>query len=379
MMMPPETRQAQSLPREIIYVIDTSGSMAGQSIIQARAALELALTKLKPGDKFNVIQFNSFTSKLFNDSQPVNQQTLSEASHYVRSLEANGGTEMASALNAALNKQSNNSYLRQIIFLTDGSIGNEQSLFEIIQNKLGNSRLFTIGIGSAPNSHFMQRAANFGRGSHTYIGKLEEVQTRMQALFEKIENPVLKDIAIDWMGLKTEKDMEIWPQKIADLYKGEPLLITAKTKYQLGEIKVTGQIAGTTWSSSLKLDGGQSREGISSLWARKKISALMQQKRDAEFESIKKTIIETALKHHLVSKYTSLVAVDVTPVRPKEEEIGSHVIPTHLPAGWDHDKVFGQPFPATATNARINFLIGLILMLISAVFYYLTQRNGSWV
>ena len=379
MMVPPETQQAQSLPREIIYVIDTSGSMGGQSIIQARTALELALTQLKPGDKFNVIQFNSFTSKLFNHSQAFNQQTLDQASRYVRSLEANGGTEMASALNAALNNQSSNGYLRQVIFLTDGSIGNEQALFEIIQNKLGNSRLFTIGIGSAPNSHFMQRAANFGRGTHTYIGKLEEVQTRMQALFEKIENPVLKDIAIDWM----ETDMEIWPQKITDLYKGEPLLITAKTKHQLGEIKLTGKIAGEIWSSSLKLDGGQSREGISSLWARKKIAALMQQKHDAEFESIKQTIIKTALKHHLVSKYTSLVAVDVTPVRPKEEQLDSHAIPTHLPAGWDHNKVFGQKFPATATDARVNFLIGLILMLFSAVFYYMAyrmaQRNGSWV
>ena len=375
MMVPPETQQAQSLPREIIYVIDTSGSMGGQSIIQARTALELALTQLKPGDKFNVIQFNSFTSKLFNHSQPFNQQTLDQASRYVRSLEANGGTEMASALNAALNNQSSNGYLRQVIFLTDGSIGNEQALFEIIQNKLGNSRLFTIGIGSAPNSHFMQRAANFGRGTHTYIGKLEEVQTRMQALFEKIENPVLKDIAIDWM----ETDMEIWPQKITDLYKGEPLLITAKTKHQLGEIKLTGKIAGEIWSSSLKLDGGQSREGISSLWARKKITALMQQKRDSEFESIKQTIIKTALKHHLVSQYTSLVAVDVTPVRPKEEGLDSHAIPTHLPAGWNHAKVFAQPFPATATDARLNFLIGLILIILSTLIYLHTQRlKGSF-
>jgi Ca-activated chloride channel family protein len=375
MMVPPETQQAQTIPREILYVIDTSGSMGGQSIIQARAALELALIQLKPGDKFNIIQFNSFTSKLFNDSQLVNQQTLEQASRYIRSLEANGGTEMASALNTALNNQSNNGYLRQVIFLTDGSIGNEQALFEIIQNKLGNSRLFTIGIGSAPNSHFMQRAANFGRGTHTYIGKLEEVQTRMQALFEKIENPVLKDIAIDWM----ESDMEIWPQKIVDLYKGEPLVITAKTKHTLGEIKMTGKISGKTWSSSLKLNGGQNRHGVASLWARNKISSLMQQKRDAEFESIKQSIIDTALEHHLVSKYTSLVAVDVTPIRPKEEELDSQAIPTHLPAGWDHNKVFGQQFPATATDARLNFLIGLFLILFSSVLYYLTRRHHSYV
>jgi Ca-activated chloride channel family protein len=374
MMVPPETKKAQTLKREIIYVIDTSGSMGGQSIIQARAALELALTRLKPGDLFNIIQFNSFTSKLFDYSQPVTQQNLGKALRYVRSLEATGGTEIASALHAALDNQENRGFLRQVIFLTDGSIGNEQFLFEIIQNKLGKSRLFTIGIGSAPNSHFMQRAADFGRGTHTYIGKLNEVQTRMQALFEKIENPVLKDIAIDWM----ETDMEIWPQKITDLYQGEPLLITAKTKHALGEIKVTGQVSGEIWSSSLNLKGGQSREGISTLWARKKIAALMQQKRNAEFESVKKTIIETALEHHLVSQFTSLVAVDVTPVRPKDKELDSNAIPTHLPAGWDHSKVFGHQFPATATDARMNFMIGFILLLITLLIY-LTRRHDSYV
>ena len=119
--------------------------------------------------------------------------------------------------------------------MTDGSIGNEQALFEIIQKELGHSRLFTVGIGSAPNSHFMRRAANFGRGTHTHIGKLDEVQTRMQNLFEKIENPILKDITIDWGQMNSTAkniaaNIEAWPQKISDLYRGEPLLITAKAK-----------------------------------------------------------------------------------------------------------------------------------------------------
>jgi Ca-activated chloride channel homolog len=374
MMVPPTVEKFEALNREVIYVIDTSGSMGGQSIVQARAALELALTRLKPGDRFNVIQFNSQTSKLFSQSELVTPTSLQQAINYVRSLNAGGGTEMATALRAALANQGENNDLRQVIFLTDGSIGNEQALFEIIQNKLGRTRLFTIGIGSTPNSHFMQRAANFGRGTHTYIGKINEVQTKMRALFEKIESPVLKDISIDW----TQTSMEIWPQKIIDLYKGEPLLITAKTNQQLGEIKVTGKVANNNWSSSLKLDGGQSRNGISTLWARNKIAALMEKKRDAEFESIKKTIIETALEHHLVSKYTSLVAVDVTPVRPKDQQLDSHAIPTHLPKGWDHNKVFGHQFPATATDARMNFMIGLFLLFLASL-VYLTRRQDSYV
>ncbi len=372
MMVPPTVKKTETLSKEIIYVIDTSGSMGGQSIVQARTAFELALTRLKPGDRFNVIQFNSFTSKLFNHAESVNSATLEQALNYVRSLEAGGGTEMATALHAALANQSNDNSLRQIIFMTDGSIGNEQALFEIIQKELGHSRLFTVGIGSAPNSHFMRRAANFGRGTHTHIGKLDEVQKRMQNLFEKIENPILKDITIDWGQMNSTAkniapNIEAWPQKISDLYRGEPLLITAKAKQLPNAINISGDVANDNWSSKLTLNGGQTRQGISTLWARNKIAALMEQKRDNEFESIKQLIIDTALEHHLVSKFTSLVAVDVTPVRPLDKTLDSHAIPTHLPAGWDHKKVFGQPFPATATDARLNFIIGMLLMLLTSL------------
>lgn len=375
MLLPPESKQATTISREMVYVIDTSGSMGGQSIKQAQAALEIALTRLRPGDYFNIIQFNSSTSQLFGRSQPVNQQTLTRALRYVSSLKANGGTEMASAINAALSNQQTTQLLRQVIFMTDGSIGNEQALFEIIQDRLGQSRLFTIGIGSAPNAYFMQRAASYGRGSYTYIGKLDEVQSCMDAMFAKIESPVLQDIVIDW-GEAT--GIEMWPQKISDLYRGEPLIITAKSKRFPDGIKVSGRIASKPWSADIALSGGKDRQGISILWARKKIASLMQARRDAEFDAIKQTIIATALEHHLISKYTSLVAVDVTPVRPADKSLDSYAVPTHLPKGWDYNKVFGQAYPATATDARSHFLFGMILLLLS-LYYFMTQRTHGYV
>lgn len=379
MLLPPAVEKSETISREVIYVIDTSGSMGGQSIIQARAALELALSRLKPGDRFNVIQFNSFTSSLFGRSVPVTPETLQQAISHVRSLEADGGTEMAAALRTALSHQTENNDLRQVVFLTDGSIGNEQALFEIIQNRLGRSRLFTIGIGSAPNSYFMQRAAGFGRGTYTYIGKIEEVQTRMQALFEKIENPVLKDIHIDWGPTGNPPDIEAWPQKIADLYRGEPLLITARADQLPAQIQISGRAADEQWTANLKLNGGQNRQGIAALWARNKIAALMEQKRDAEFESIKQIIIQTALQHRLVSQFTSLVAVDVTPVRPTDKKPETNAIPVHLPDGWEYSKVFGHPFPAGATDARLVFIIGLMLMVFALLLYLHigTDKNAA--
>ena len=382
MMLPPDIEKAEILNREIIYVIDTSGSMDGESILQAKAALRISLTRLKPNDHFNIIQFNSLTSSLFHQSQLATQTSLLRALNYVDSLKADGGTEMEPALLAALENQERNVGLRQVIFITDGSIGNEQALFKTIQQRLGRSRLFTIGIGSAPNSHFMSRAANFGRGTHTYIGKLSEVNTRMQSLFEKIESPVLRDIHTNigqLSGFEFMNSMEIWPQKINDLYSGEPLLIAVRAKnLPLDEIRISGQVAKSRWSSSLMLSGGENRTGIAKFWARKKIATLMEQKQDDGFESVKKIITNTALEHHLVSKFTSLIAVDLSPVRPSNRKLNSNAIPGHLPLNWQYDKVFGQKFPDTATDVRLNFIIGILLMLFAS-FFYLIHRNDSYI
>jgi Ca-activated chloride channel family protein len=386
MLLPPASEASPVLHREVIFVIDTSGSMSGPSIVQAKQALNLALDRLKPGDRFNIIQFNSYTDKLFHFPQPISHHALRQAHQYVDSLEAQGGTEMAPALRAALLKQGNNTNqnnydakiydVRQVIFLTDGSIGNEDALFKIIQSQLGDSRLFTIGIGSAPNSHFMNRAAKFGRGTHTYIGNVSEIQTKMESLFSKLESPVLTNIHIQW---PENCIVESWPQNIPDLYLGEPLLISTRSDSLPESLVITGEIAGETWSASLNLKGGQKDSGIPVIWARKKIAALMDkmsQKQNTEGDEagdLRKNIIETALTHHLVSKYTSLIAVDVTPARIKEALIKSHALPVNLPEGWDHKKVFGQ-LPATATNAPFAFLSGL-LMLFAALFLCLTRKH----
>ena len=381
MLLPPAGEISPVLHREVIFVIDTSGSMSGPSIVQAKQALNLALDRLKPGDRFNIIQFNSYTDKLFHFPQPLSHHALRQAHHYVDSLEAQGGTEMAPALRAALLKQGNNTNeknydVRQVIFLTDGSIGNEDALFNIIQSQLDDSRLFTIGIGSAPNSHFMHRAAKFGRGTHTYIGNVSEIQSKMETLFSKLESPVLTNIHIQW---PENCIVESWPQNIPDLYLGEPLLISTKSDSLPESLVITGQIAGETWSAALNLNGGQNDSGIPVIWARKKIAALMDQMsqkqntKGDEAGDLRKNIIETALTHHLVSKYTSLIAVDVTPARIKEALIKSHALPVNLPEGWDHKKVFGQ-LPATATNATFAFLSGL-LMLFAGLLLLLTRKH----
>jgi Ca-activated chloride channel family protein len=195
---PPSVEQAEKkqLAREVIFVIDNSGSMGGVSIIQAKASLIYALGRLQPGDRFNVIRFDHTMDVLFPTSVPADREHLGQATSFVGALQANGGTEMVPAMRAALCDTSgdDSGHVRQVVFLTDGAIGNEQQLFETIGALRGRSRVFMVGIGSAPNTYLMTRAAELGRGAFTHIGSVEQVEERMRGLFAKLENPAVTNL-----------------------------------------------------------------------------------------------------------------------------------------------------------------------------------------
>ncbi len=366
MVMPPKAPPTRALlRREVIFVIDTSGSMGGASIRQAKRALKLAIDRLRDGDRFNVIEFNSSTRLLFRSPRPASYLSREQATHWVAALDAGGGTEMRSALEAALNRDSESRGVRQVVFLTDGAVGNEDELFKIIHRGLGGSRLFTVGIGSAPNSHFMRRAATFGRGTFTYIGSVSEVGERMAALFEKLEAPVMRSIEVRWPEIA--EVVEVLPARLPDLYAGEPLVVTARLPRTVGEVEVEGIRASEAWRIRMPLTGGRDQAGVGVLFGRNKIASLMQGvTRGADPGAVRQAVIEVALEHHLVSKYTSLVAVDVTPAKPEESDLATGAVPTNLPDGWEFEKVFG-PAPATATPAAMHFLAGALLTVLGLI------------
>ena len=345
-----EGMEKQILPREVIFIIDVSGSMGGEAITQAKAALLKGLGGLKPGDRFNIITFNSSAYDVFQGAVPANQRNLEEARDFVSRLVAGGGTEMASALRIALTGETRTEYLRQVIFITDGAVGNEAALFQMIHKGLGSSRLFTVGIGSSPNSHFMREAAEMGKGTFTYIARLDEVDEKMKELFHKLETPVLKDLTF---LMQEGMDAEMFPKNIPDLYDGEPILITVKTKNKLKkDITFKGEIAGAKWSEIVDPDGKSKNKGVAALWAREKIRDIMNQAiKDGTTRApdVREAIIEVALTHQLVSKYTSLVAVDDEIAR-KDAALKSTPIPTNLPQGMDPNMVAGKQVPAASTT-----------------------------
>ncbi len=393
----PESGAPERLPREAVFVIDTSGSMHGASIEQAKAALTLALTRLLPGDRFNVIQFNDQPRALFRAARPVERSSLKKALRYVGGLEAEGGTEILSALRMALDGGKDPERLRQVIFLTDGAVGNERALFDWIAGHIGDSRLFTIGIGSAPNGYFMRKAAELGRGTFTYVGASDEVGEKMALLFEKLERPVLTDLAVRWPA---GAEAEAWPRRLPDLYHGEPVVVSARLARLSGEVEVSGRLAGRPWRTVVRLGGEGEDSGVATVWARAKIEAVLDTlHQGADPALVRRSVLAVALPHRLLTAYTSMVAVDLTPSRPVAEPLNERSVATNLPRGWDYDQVFGEPpaqpsglrkaaldlkapvatiayqLPRTATPAALNAVLGaLALLLASGLFLWARRR-----
>ena len=364
MVMPPDADESSlpRLPREMIFVIDTSGSMHGVSIQQAKRALARALEGLQPGDRFNVIEFNSYPNALFSNSMPASAANVGMAQNFVRMLQANGGTEMRSALRFALRTPPSEAYLRQLIFITDGAVGNEEGLFELISARLGAARLFTVGIGSAPNSWFMRKAAETGRGTFTTISALHEVGEKMDRLFRKLENPQVTNIAVEWPGGTI---VDSYPEVVPDLYLGEPVSLRVKASGSFlpgAAIRISGDSLAGAWARDVVLNVDAQSPGVGALWARARIGDLLdRQRRGADADATRAAIVETALTHHLVSKYTSLVAVDKTPVRLAGDALLRGQVPNLMPHGQSGTAIFG--FPATATNAPMLRLTGVMALL----------------
>ncbi|WP_188310319.1 marine proteobacterial sortase target protein [Arenimonas fontis] len=329
-MLVPPTLETPPLPRELILVVDTSGSMTGASMAQAIEAADRALARLRPGDRFNVIRFDDSFELLFPGPVPAEPAAVARARAFVRSLRADGGTEMLPALRAAFQGAAPTGYLRQVVLATDAAVGNEDELLRLIENERGEARLFPVGIGSAPNGHFLRKAAELGRGSQVLVRDVNEVAEAMDGLLAKLDHPALRDVHVDWPGVA-----EAYPRRIPDLYRGEALQVVARLERLQGVVTVRG-LGPQPWSRQIPL-GAESvapAPGVARLWARARIDELEDRlRRGGDEGELRPQILDVALRHGLVSRYTSLVAVDRTPARPGGESLGSTRIANATPDG----------------------------------------------
>lgn len=368
MILPPDSGPQAPPQRDITFIIDTSGSMYGDSIEQAKAALSQAVSRLTPTDRFNIIGFSDRPTALYRRLMPADQLQQNQARRWISHLQADGGTEMLPALQRAMHTADDGKRIRQIVLLTDGAIGNEAALFELLDQQLGQARFFTIGIGSAPNSHFMQRAAEFGRGTHTYIGDAREVSEKMLALFRKLERPAMINLQV-----ALPDGAELQPGRLPDLYDGEPLVFNIKLpKGSRGSLSLSGERNRQPWQIEAPLQTQAEQRGLAVLWARERIHQLMNHYYSGgDRDALRTQVTKLALQYHLVSKFTSLVAVDRTPVRLPEEALDSETVKQNAPPSLRASAAF----PQTATSAGLYQLLGALLMLAALLGYRRSRKH----
>ncbi len=363
MLIPPigDTEPGWGLPTETLFVLDVSGSMAGPSIRQAKRALLRALEALRPGDTFNVMAFNDRSEVLGQQFLPASETELGDARRFIDGLRADGGTEILPALLRALRlmAEADPWPVRRIVLITDGAVSNEERVLSEVTGRLGECRLHLIGIGAAPNRFFMRRLALLGRGTQEIITSLAEVEARMNAFLGRIDRPVMTDLELAWEGATPES---IYPETLPDLHAGEPLFVSIRLAPGSGETKavLTGRLAGGSRGVDLRIvEGAPAGSGVATRWARARVDALLDRlRRGAAEAGIRRDVIDLARGFNLVTRYTSLVAVEEIPTT--DGRWRSLPVPAALPDG---SELFGM-LPQGGTVAPLALRAGWILIAI---------------
>ena len=347
-----------SRPRELVLVLDRSGSMGGEPIRAAKAAAQAALDRLGPADAFNVIAFDDGPSWAFDASRPATPEAVAAARRFVAALIADGGTEIRPALERALASSARGAdagRLVQVVFVTDGAVGHEDALLADIERGLGARRLFTVGIGSAPNRWFLERAATLGRGTATFVADAQGVEAGIGALLETLAVPVLTDL----VASPTTGTMMLFPDPLPDLYAGRPVMLVARLDADVDEIVVTGRHRGTRWRRAFAVppvegvdepmnadpvnDGPANGErapvlapvpAVASRWAAARVDDLLDAQRTAADPDVNRDeIVAVALEAGLATRYTSFVAVADEITRPASVAARTTDVANLMPAG----------------------------------------------
>jgi Ca-activated chloride channel family protein len=315
-LQPPERVTAEDVtPKELVFVLDTSGSMGGFPIEKAKETMKLALDNLYPSDTFNLITFAGDTNILFPQPVPATAANLRKAQAFLQSRSGSGGTEMMSAIKAALEPSDDQSHVRIVCFMTDGFVGNDMEIISEVQ-KHQNARVFAFGIGRSVNRFLLDKMAEAGRGEVEYVNLSDDGSAAARRFHERVRNPLLTDISIDWNGLPVA---DVYPQRIPDLFGAKPVVLSGRfTAAGRATIRLKGKRAGTDFVREIPVELPEtmaSHDVLASLWARRRIDSLMAQdyagaQAGNMRPDLKETITQLGIEYRLMTQFTSFVAVE---------------------------------------------------------------------
>ncbi len=309
---PAELSEVPRSPREMIFVLDCSGSMHGEPLALAKRVMNRALRRLSPDDTFQVICFSDRASTWGPNPVPATPENVARGVRFVDGLQSEGGTNMIEGIKAALDFPHAEGRFRIVSFVTDGYIGNDQEILGEIRRRLGPARIFSFGIGSSVNRYLIEHMGREGRGVATIVTLNESGEKAVDTLYERIEKPALSDLKIDWGTLGVS---EVHPSPLPDLFVGRPVILSGRFKgHGKTELTLRGKAGGRELTFTLAVDPerpGETNPAIASVWARNKIASLhLGLAGSADSRELVDEIRRTALKHGLMCEFTAFVAVD---------------------------------------------------------------------
>ena len=345
MLQPPDKFAAPDVtPKEIVFVLDTSGSMDGFPIEKAKEAIRLSLANLYPYDTFNLITFAGETEILFEKPVLATQANMEKALWFLDEKESGGGTEIMKAIKAALEPTDSQEHLRVVCFMTDGYVSNEPEIIAEVQ-KHPQARVFSFGIGDSVNRYLLDKIAHEGRGEVEYVALEDDGERAAKRFYERVRTPLLTDISIDWNDLPVA---DVYPNKISDLFSAKPVILHGRyTKASSGTIRLKGKMAGQDYVREIAVnfpENAPNHDVLPTLWARTKIDDLTNQsyRYDADADGyvadmkakIRNDIVGLSLKYNVLTELTSFVAVEERIVTGggKTRKIK---VPVYVPAGTE--------------------------------------------
>src|SRR6266404_749490 len=224
-LQPPLRVTAEDVtPKELVFVLDTSGSMYGFPIEKAKETMKLALDNLYPSDTFNLITFSGDEHILFPAPVPATKDNLAKAQAFLESRQGGGGTEMMKAIKASMDPSDASDHVRIVCFMTDGYVGNDMEIIGEVQ-KHPNARVFAFGVGGAVNRFLLDNMAKYGRGEVEYVALNDDGSAAARRFHERVRNPLLTDISVDWNGLPVA---DVYPKTIPDLFGAKPVILSGR-------------------------------------------------------------------------------------------------------------------------------------------------------
>lgn len=352
-----EISAIEAAPKEITFVVDTSGSMNGIPIEASKRLIQKALRELGPKDTFNLIRFAGDNTVWSKEPRPNTPADVEEAIAWLENLRGGGGTELLAAMQAAFARPMDPNRLRVVIFATDGFVGNDSEILGSIGEVLGDARIYCVGIGTSVNHYLLDRMADLGRGAYVFVRPDESADDALAAFRSWVTRPYLTDLEIDWGSLPVADTI---PARPRDLFSGQTLSIVGRyLAAAAGEVVVRGKLGGVPWERRIKVelpDRALGHASLGSLWARRRVEGLMLENAAEVPDSIRAEVTALALEHRILTAYTSFLAVDISRVaNPGGESMTVHqAIP--LPEHVSFEGIFGKEGPdafrANAIAAR---------------------------